>query len=227
MEESNPYTEGQILLIDKPYGITSFGVVKKVRYEIRKKYNLKKIKVGHSGTLDPLATGLLILLTGKKTKEIPGFTGLDKVYTGTIKLGATTPCFDREMPEENHQPVPNFFLDELQSFANRYTGNIEQVPPAFSAIKVDGKKLYDSARKGDDSMEIKPREVTIHEFLITGVELPLVHFRIHCSKGTYIRSAAHDFGKMAKCGGYLYNLRREKIGSYDVKDSVELKAWEV
>ena len=218
-ETDNPYSKGKLLLIDKPYGITSFGVVKKIRYEIRKKYGLKKIKVGHAGTLDPLATGLLIVLTGKKTKEISGFMGLDKVYTGTIKLGATTPCFDREMEEENPCEVPNFSKEQLESFAAQLTGEIEQIPPAFSAIKVDGKKLYDSARKGDDTVEIKARSVHIRSFDITDVELPLVHFNIHCSKGTYIRSAANDFGKLAGCGGYLYNLRREKIGDYDVKDA--------
>jgi tRNA pseudouridine55 synthase len=216
---NNPYSDGKLLLIDKPYGITSFGVVKKLRYEIRKKYGLKKIKVGHAGTLDPLATGLLIILTGKKTKEIPQFMGLDKVYTGTIKLGATTPCFDREMEEENHCTVPGFNTEQLQSFAQQLTGEIEQIPPAFSAIKVDGKKLYNAARKGDNTVEIKARKVHIRSFDITGVELPYVHFRIHCSKGTYIRSAANDFGKLAGCGGYLYNLRREKIGEYDVKDA--------
>lgn len=223
----NEYSDGKLLLIDKPYRMTSFGVVNRIRGRIRAKYGIKKIKVGHAGTLDPLATGLLIVLTGKKTKEIPSFTGLDKTYEATFKLGATTPCYDREMEEENHKDVPNFTPDALEDIARQFTGDIAQYPPVFSAIKVDGKKLYEGARKGE-KQEVKSRQVTVHSFDITKVELPYVHARIRCSKGTYIRSLANDFGVAAGCGAYLYDLRRTAIGQYTLDQAPEAypDVWE-
>lgn len=216
MSEIN-YQDGQMLLIDKPYRMTSFGAVNRIRGRIRAVYGIKKIKVGHAGTLDPLATGLLIVLTGKKTKEIPSFTGLDKSYSATFKLGATTPCYDREMEEENHRNVPDLTLNELSTFAQKLTGNIAQLPPVFSAIKIHGKKLYEGARKGEAQV-VKHREVAVYEFNISKVELPFVYVEIRCSKGTYIRSLAHDFGKLIGCGGYLYDLRRTAIGPYSIDD---------
>ena len=211
----NEYLGGKLLLIDKPYRMTSFAVVNRVRGRIRAKFGIKKIKVGHAGTLDPLATGLLIILTGKKTKEIPSFTGLDKTYEAIFKLGATTPCFDREMEEENIQDVPVFTQLDLENIARQFTGDIEQFPPVFSAIKVDGKKLYEGARKGE-VQEVKSRSVTVHSFEITEVNLPFIHAKIRCSKGTYIRSLANDFGAAAGCGAYLYDLRRTAIGDYSI-----------
>jgi tRNA pseudouridine55 synthase len=220
MQDLHPYQQGKMLLIDKPYGVTSFAVVSHIRWRLNKLLGIKKLKVGHAGTLDPLATGLLLIFTGKKTKEIDQFMGLDKVYTGSIKLGATTPCYDREKPEENHCVVPDFSLQDVEQIASKLTGTIQQYPPIFSAIKVDGKKMYTQARDGQE-VEIKSREVHIHSFEITALELPFVHFRIHCSKGTYIRSMAHDFGKIAGCGGYLFSLRRESIGAYSVENAVD------
>jgi tRNA pseudouridine55 synthase len=209
------YQEGQMLLIDKPYRMTSFGVVNRIRGRIRAKYGIKKIKVGHAGTLDPLATGLLIVLTGKKTKEIQAFTNYDKAYSAVFKLGATTPCYDREMDEENHKAIPELTTEELNAFATRFTGDIEQRPPVFSAIKVDGKKLYEGARKGEEQT-VKLRRVTVMQFDVNKVDLPFVHVDIHCSKGTYIRSLAHDFGQAIGCGAYLHDLRRTAIGPYNI-----------
>lgn len=220
MQEPHSYQQGEMLLIDKPYGVTSFAVVSHIRWRLTKLLGVKKLKVGHAGTLDPLATGLLLIFTGKKTKDIDQFMGLDKVYTGSIKLGATTPCYDREKAEENRCDVPNFSMDDIKQIASKLTGTIEQYPPIFSAIKVDGKKMYTQARDGQE-VEIKSRAVHIHSFEITALDLPFVHFRIRCSKGTYIRSMAHDFGKLAGCGGYLYDLRRESIGDYSVENAVE------
>lgn len=220
MQDQYSFQEGEMLLIDKPYGATSFAVVKHIRWHILNMLGIKKIKVGHAGTLDPLATGLLIVLTGKKTKEIEQFMGLDKVYTGSIKLGATTACYDREKPEENHCEVPAFTREDLEQIAQQLTGEIEQFPPIFSALKVDGKKMYQQARDGSAPKDIKSRKVQIHSFELTDIDLPFIHFRIHCGKGTYIRSMAYDFGKLAGCGGYLYSLRRESIGSFSVDNAI-------
>lgn len=215
---SEEIQEGKIFLIDKPLDWTSFDVVNKIRWNIRKAYNLKKIKVGHAGTLDPKATGLLIICTGKFTKRIDEIQAESKVYTGTIKLGVTTPTYDTES-EENQTYSTNHITEELIHETTReFIGEIDQLPPAHSAVKVDGKRLYELARAGKE-VELKPRRISIYEFRITKIEMPFVEFEVHCGKGTYIRSLAHDFGKALNSGGYLTTLRRTKIGEYSVEDA--------
>ena len=215
---SEEIQEGKIFLIDKPLDWTSFDVVNKIRWNIRKAYNLKKIKVGHAGTLDPKATGLLIICTGKFTKRIDEIQAESKVYTGTIKLGVTTPTYDTES-EENQTYSTNHITEELiHETTRKFVGEIDQLPPAHSAVKVDGKRLYELARAGKE-VELKPRRISIYEFRITKIEMPFVEFEVHCGKGTYIRSLAHDFGKALNSGGYLTTLRRTKIGEYSVEDA--------
>lgn len=216
------YKNGQVLLIDKPLTWTSFQVVNKLRWEIRQRFNIKKIKVGHAGTLDPLATGLLIICTGKQTKQIDTYQGQVKEYTGTFTLGATTPSYDLETEIDNTFSTAHITEELLHETTKQFTGEIQQKPPIFSAIKKDGKRLYELARKGETT-EIKERTVTISSFEITEIKLPEVGFRIICSKGTYIRSIAFDYGKALNSGGYLSALRRTKIGNYsvDVALSVE------
>ncbi len=209
------FLTGQLLLIDKPLGWSSFQAVNKLKWAIRKKFNLKKIKIGHAGTLDPLATGLLIICTGKFTKKIPEFQGQVKEYTGTITLGATTPSYDLET-EINHMfPIDHISEDLIKKTIPKFLGEIEQEPPIFSALKKDGKRLYEYAREGKE-IKITTRKIHVHEFEITSFELPNLQFRIVCSKGTYIRSIAHDFGKSLGSGGHLSALRRTKIGDFNV-----------
>jgi tRNA pseudouridine55 synthase len=206
--------QGEILLIDKPYGWTSFQAVKKV------KWLLKAKKVGHAGTLDPLATGLLILCTEKKTKEIESIQAQEKEYTGTITVGATTPSYDMETEPNEHFPFEHITQELIDNTLPQFIGDITQIPPLFSAIKVDGKRAYTLARQGSDH-ELKSRVIHIREFEITRLELPEIDFRVSCSKGTYIRSLAFDFGKALGSGAYLSALRRTKIGIYSVLDAVE------
>lgn len=213
---------GKILLIDKPLDWTSFDVVNKIRWEIRKKYNLKKFKVGHAGTLDPKATGLLILCLGKETKNIETYQSQKKVYTGTIKLGVTTPSYDTETKEEGNFPIDHITPDLIQQTRLQFIGSIDQYPPIFSALKKDGKRLYEFARAGKE-VEIKPRQIHIQHFEITSIKLPYLDFSVTCSKGTYIRSLAHDFGKALNSGGYLTTLRREQIGNFNVKDAFSME----
>ena len=210
---------GELLLVDKPVNWTSFDVVNKLRSSLRPLVG--KLKVGHSGTLDPLATGLLILCTGKFTKKLNGLQGLDKEYTGIITLGATRPSFDMETEIDQTFPIGDPEEAELHNAATKFVGEIEQVPPVFSAIKVNGQALYKKARKGE-AKPPKARNVVINALELTKIELPDVHFRVHCGKGTYIRSLAHDFGKALNNGGYLKSLRRTKIGDFDVKDAYQL-----
>ncbi len=218
------YKTGQVLLIDKPLTWTSFQVVNKIRWHIRKQFNIKKIKVGHAGTLDPLATGLLIICTGKFTKKIHEYQAQTKEYTGTITLGATTPSYDLET-EINETFPTNHITDALiHETTNQFTGEIDQKPPIFSAIKKEGKRLYELARAGETT-EIKTRKVTVNEFEITKINLPEVEFRISCSKGTYIRSIAYDFGLALNSGGHLTKLRRTKIGDYSVDGTMEPLAY--
>ena len=205
------FKAGQVLLFDKPLNWTSFQVVNKVRWLIRKSCKIKKIKVGHAGTLDPLATGLLIICSGKFTKTIPELQGQIKEYTGTITLGATTPSFDLETEIDQKFPTEHISEELLQETTNKFIGEIEQTPPVFSALKKDGKRLYEYAREGKE-VEIKKRAVSISEFEITQVQLPEIKFRVVCSKGTYIRSLAHDFGKELNSGAHLSKLKRTKIG---------------
>ncbi len=213
------FLEGQVLLFDKPLGWSSFQVVNSARWTLRKKFALKKIKVGHAGTLDPLATGLLVVCTGAFTKRISQIQEERKEYTGTIILGATTPSYDLETPIDQTYPTAHIHKDDILKVSSDFTGKIEQRPPVFSAIKKDGKRLYEYARKGKE-VAVKPREIEIFEFEITGVSLPEVHFRVVCSKGTYIRSLAHDFGLSLNSGGHLSALRRTKIGPYSVDNAI-------
>ncbi|WP_271406282.1 tRNA pseudouridine(55) synthase TruB [Tenacibaculum soleae] len=216
------YKNGQVLLIDKPLEWTSFQVVNKLRWHIRKRFDIKKIKVGHAGTLDPLATGLLVICTGKKTKTINEYQGQVKEYTGTITIGATTPSYDLET-EINETFATNHITDQLiHETTKQFTGIIQQKPPIFSAIKKEGKRLYELARKGETT-EIKSREITIFAFEITNIDANKLDFRVVCSKGTYIRSLAYDFGIALKSGAHLSALRRTKIGNFHVDNAVSIE----
>ena len=206
---------GALFLVDKPLDWTSFQVVNKLRGTIRRLHNIKKIKVGHAGTLDPLATGLLIICVGKKTKEIELFQGLEKQYSGTFVIGATTPSFDLETEIEQRFLVDTIKEKDLQNAAISLTGDIVQYPPVFSAVKIDGKRAYESARKGEE-VKLRPRTVNVKKFEIDIAEFPKSHCTIVCSKGPYIRSMASDFGKKLKNGAYLSSLRRERIGEYSI-----------
>ena len=218
------YKNGQVLLIDKPLTWTSFQVVNKLRWEIRQRFNIKKIKVGHAGTLDPLATGLLIICTGKQTKQIDTYQGQVKEYTGTFTLGGTTQSYDLETEIDNTFPTAHITEELLHETTKQFVGEIQQKPPIFSAIKKDGKRLYELARKGE-TIEIKERTVTVSSFEITKIKLPEVEFRIICSKGTYIRSIAFDYGKALNSGGYLSALRRTKIGNFSVDDAFSVEEF--
>lgn len=209
------FLNGQVLLIDKPLGWSSFQAVNKLKWAIRKKFSLKKFKIGHAGTLDPLATGLLIICTGKFTKKINEYQGQEKEYTGIITLGATTPSFDLETEVDATFPTHHITPQLIKTATANFIGEIEQAPPVFSAIKKDGKRLYELAREGK-SVDIPKRKVKISTFEITDINDLNVHFRIVCSKGTYIRSMAHDFGKVLHTGGHLKSLRRTKIGDFNV-----------
>ncbi|WKK66594.1 tRNA pseudouridine(55) synthase TruB [Lutimonas zeaxanthinifaciens] len=209
------FKEGKVLIIDKPLNWTSFQVVNKIRWAIRKKFNLKKIKVGHAGTLDPLATGLLVICTGKMTKKIDEFQAEAKEYTGTITLGKTTPSFDLETEIDKEYPTDHITEKAILETAASFKGISEQKPPLYSAIKKDGVRLYELARKGEQT-EIKSRKIEIFEFEIEKIEFPKVFFRIVCSKGTYIRSIASDFGIKLKSGAHLSSLRRTKSGNFDL-----------
>lgn len=218
------FKNGQVLLIDKPLEWTSFQVVNKLRWHIKQRFKLKKIKVGHAGTLDPLATGLLIICTGKQTKEIHTYQGQIKEYTGTFSIGATTPSYDLET-EVNETFSTNHITEALlKETTKQFLGEIQQKPPIFSAIKKDGKRLYELARKGETT-EIKARAVTVSEFEITNINLPKVDFRVVCSKGTYIRSLAYDFGKTLHSGAHLSALRRTKIGDFSVEKSASIESF--
>lgn len=210
--------EGHVFLIDKPLDWTSFDVVNKLRWNIRKAYKVKKIKVGHAGTLDPKATGLLIVCCGKMTKQIDQIQAQEKTYTGTIKLGATTPTYDLESKENQHFNIDHLTEEIIHQTTQQFVGDLEQIPPMHSAIKKDGKRLYELARAGEE-VELQPRKIHIKKFEITRIDLPFVDFEIECSKGTYIRSMAHDYGKALNSGGYLTALRRTKIGDFDVIDA--------
>lgn len=218
------FLTGQLLLIDKPLGWSSFQAVNKLKWAIRKKFGLNKIKIGHAGTLDPLATGLLLVCTGKFTKRIKELQGQVKEYTGTITLGATTPSYDLETEIDKTFSIDTISEEMIRDAASRLTGDIEQQPPIFSALKKDGKRLYEYAREGK-VVEIKKRSVTVSEFEIVKLQLPEVHFRIVCSKGTYIRSLAHDLGLLLKNGGHLSKLRRTKIGDYSVDTAIDPVAF--
>ena len=207
--------EGTIILIDKPLHWSSFQAVNKLKWAIMKKYRLKKFKIGHAGTLDPLATGLLILCTGKHTKQIPQIQDAPKVYTGTIALGASTPSYDLETEVDATFPTEHITPELIEQVRTQFVGNITQAPPLFSAIKKDGKRLYELARKGETT-EVPPREITIYSLELTPTGEKELSFRVHCSKGTYIRSLAHDIGKALGSGAHLTSLRRIQIGEPSV-----------
>ena len=219
MHTANSFEEGKVILIDKPLYWTSFDAVRKVRYLAKTK------KVGHAGTLDPLATGLLIICTGKFTKKINEYMAREKEYTGSITLGATTPTYDLESEPVHVKECGDITIEDLQTATNTFTGDIQQVPPAHSAIKQGGKRVYELARKGVE-VKMEPRNVTITEFEIVKFESPVVHFRVVCSTGTYIRSLANDFGAHLGCGGYLSSLRRTRIGEFSVDDAFTIEDFE-
>lgn len=228
MNINNPqeedYKEGQVILIDKPLGWTSFQVVNKVRWLIKQKFNIKKIKVGHAGTLDPLASGLLILCTGKFTKQIETYQAQVKEYTGTITLGATTPSYDLETEVDQTFDILDISAEKIRQATHQFIGEIQQQPPIFSALKKEGKRLYEYARNGEE-VEIPTRNITISEFEITAINLPNVDFRVVCGKGTYIRSLAHDFGIALDNGAHLSALRRTKIGKFSAADAVSIDGF--
>ena len=215
------YKNGQILLIDKPLEWTSFQAVNKIRWHIRKRFDIKKIKVGHAGTLDPLATGLLIICTGKQTKNIHEYQGQIKEYTGTFTIGSTTPSYDLESEINETFPTEHITPEKIHNATQQFIGTIQQVPPIFSALKKDGKRLYELARKGE-SVEISSREITITEFEITNIDHLKLDFRVVCSKGTYIRSLAYDFGRALNSGAHLSALRRTKIGDFSVENGLSI-----
>ena len=216
---NNPFAEGRVLLIDKPLEWTSFDAVRKIRNLVKTK------KVGHAGTLDPLATGLLIICTGKFTKKINEYMAREKEYTGTITLGAVTPTFDLESEPQLHKDISGLSDESIRKATAIFTGPILQVPPIHSAIKINGKRVYELARKGIE-VQMEPRAVTISVFEITSIEMPVVHFRVLCSTGTYIRSLANDFGAALGCGGYLSSLRRTRIGEFRVEDAYTMESVE-
>ena len=225
METLDAYQEGRVLLIDKPLNWTSFQVVNKIRWLIKQQFNIKKIKVGHAGTLDPLATGLLILCTGKFTKKIETYQAQVKEYRGTITLGATTPSYDLESEIDQKFDISEISEADILKNTQQFLGKIQQQPPIFSALKQNGKRLYEYAREGS-KIEIPSRPVTITEFKITKIKLPCIEFRIVCGKGTYIRSLAHDFGKSLNNGAHLSGLRRTKIGEFRVEDAISVLEFE-
>ncbi len=224
MKTAEDFLAGQVLLIDKPLNWTSFQAVNKLRWEIRQAFNIKKIKVGHAGTLDPLATGLLIICTGKMTKQINTFQGQEKEYTGTFVLGSTTPSYDLETEIDNTFSTKHITEDLIHQTTTQFIGDIEQFPPIFSALKKDGKRLYEFARAGE-TVEIKSRTVHISEFEITKIENNNIHFRVVCSKGTYIRSLAYDFGKALNSGAHLSSLRRTRIGDFKISNAISLEKF--
>ena len=215
------FLEGKVLLIDKPLHWTSFQAVNKIRWHIKQRFKIKKIKVGHAGTLDPLATGLLIICCGKETKNINTYQGQIKEYAGTFTIGATTPSYDLETEVDKTYPIDHISETLVKETTQQFIGTIQQKPPIFSAIKKDGKRLYELARKGETT-EIKSREVTISEFEITNINFPKVDFRVVCSKGTYIRSLAYDFGLALNSGAHLSALRRTKIGNFSVNNALSI-----
>lgn len=217
LDKQFDFIAGEVLLIDKPLEWTSFQAVKKIKYRLP-----KKIKIGHAGTLDPLATGLLIICTGKQTKQIESYQGQEKEYTGEFTIGKTTPSFDLETEFDQTFPIEHITNEQIHEATKQFIGEIDQFPPIFSALKVNGERLYKSARAGKE-VEIKSRKITIHEFEITKIDLPKVEFRVVCSKGTYIRSLANDFGKALNSGAHLSSLRRTRIGNYKIEDSYQLE----
>ncbi len=229
MEQNIPLIPSKVLLINKPYTWSSFHVVNKIKYAVKKQFYKEnpdfkgkiKPKVGHAGTLDPLATGLLIVCIGKETKNIEKYQAEDKEYTGTFFLGATTPCYDLEKEIDAHYPIDHITPEMIEEARKKFEGFNHQIPPIFSAIKVDGRRAYKIARSGKEA-ELKAREIYISEFKITRIALPEVDFSISCSKGTYIRSLARDFGEALHSGAHLTKLCRTRIGEFKLSDAIEI-----
>jgi tRNA pseudouridine55 synthase len=224
-ERTYDFPEGEVLLIDKPASWTSFDVVNKVRHMLRYHLGIKKIKVGHAGTLDPLATGLLLVCTGRATKRVNEFTGLDKEYTGSFIIGATTPSYDLETPVDHEYETLHITEEMIRDAARHFMGRIVQTPPAYSAIKVEGTRAYRKARMNKD-VDLPAREVLIHEFEILSAGVPETTFRVLCSKGTYVRSLVNDFGKHIGSGAYLNSLRRTRIGNYCISEAISFSRLE-
>ncbi len=225
MITKDDFLSGQLLLINKPLHWTSFQVVNKIRWLIKKHFQIKNIKVGHAGTLDPLATGLLLICTGKMTKQIAHLTTASKTYTGSITLGATTPSYDMETKINNTFATCHINDELLEKVRQKFTGHISQKPPIYSAIKKEGKRLYEHARAGE-SIEIRAREITIHELNFTSKKVPLLEFTTRCSKGTYIRSLAHDIGQALDSGAYLSKLCRTAIDTYQLTHAETIENFE-
>ncbi len=223
--ELSDFQNGKFILIDKDIDWTSFDVVNKIRSTLKYHFNIKKTKVGHAGTLDPLATGLLIIGTGKKTKELQMHQDAPKEYVTTIKLGATTPSFDLETEEDQTFSTENISEDEIKKVVSSFIGKQKQVPSSFSAKWINGKRAYESARKGE-KVELKSVDIEIYEMEILNISMPSVELRIKCSKGTYIRAIARDLGKALNNGGYLTKLRRTKIGDFSVKDAITIDKFQ-
>lgn len=226
MKHNYQFKEGEMLLVNKPLHWTSFQLVNKMRWLIKKDLGVKKIKVGHAGTLDPLANGLMIICTGKKTKEIDRYQASEKEYIATIKLGATTPSYDGETVENYFFPTQHINEALIIKTLKSFEGEIQQFPPIYSAIKVDGKKLYESARKGKD-VEIKSRAIRINHIDMISIDMPYITFRVACSKGTYIRSLAYDIGIALGSGAWLSKLKRTKIGEYKIENAIDIQDFEV
>ncbi|NNK87824.1 MAG: tRNA pseudouridine(55) synthase TruB [Flavobacteriaceae bacterium] len=224
MKSPEDFKNGLVLLIDKPVKWTSFQVVNKIRWMLNKKLGIKKIKVGHAGTLDPLATGLLILCTGRMTKRIEDYQSKPKSYTGSLRLGSTTPSYDLETEIDQTYRTDHINSDLIRQTALKFIGRIEQLPPMYSAVKKDGKRLYELARKGQTT-ELKPREIEIAAFEITNISGLDIDFEVRCSKGTYIRSLVHDFGQALKSGAHLTALRRTAIGEFSVEDAMTVEQF--
>ncbi len=212
---------GEVLLFDKDLNWTSFDLVNRVRNTLCRKMGIKKMKVGHAGTLDPLATGLLILCTGKSTKKIESFQEKEKEYIATLKLGATTPSFDMETEEDSNNDTSHITLDKIKEAVKLFQGEIEQVPPVFSAVKIKGKRAFDYARNGEE-VKLRSRKIVIRNIEIESFDLPFVKIKVECSKGTYIRALARDIGEQLKCGAYLTELRRTRIGDFKVEDAFKV-----
>jgi len=218
------FPEGEVLLVDKPLNWTSFDVVNFIRSFVRKAYNIKKLKVGHAGTLDPMATGLLIICTGKLTKQINTFQDMNKVYVGQMQLGATTPSYDKETEVEQTFDISGLTKNMLTEATTKFVGKIEQIPPLYSAIKIKGERAYKLARR-KETVELKSREVSIHEFQLMDYQAPLLDFYVNCSKGTYIRSLVRDFGESLQNGAYLTALKRTQIGEYALKSAWSMESF--
>lgn len=225
LNERTDFQAGKVLLIDKEYNWTSFDAVNKIRILLKNRLGIKKIKVGHAGTLDPLATGLIIVCTGKMTKQITSFQDQEKVYEATIKLGETTPSFDLESEVDGTYPTDHINLEKLNEVLKKFVGEIDQIPPLFSAKYINGTRAYEYARKGSE-IELKSQKIKIHSIELIHFDLPFVKLRIICSKGTYIRALARDIGKSLESGAYLSDLRRTGIGQFDVKNAITMNEFE-